>query len=187
MQFRCPICVRSRSFHPECFYGALSWVIHGAYETPGDYHLVRRLAPNCYLCGTRATDHAEHFVARARGGADTWDNLGGACSTCNIRKSDRFLALTADQKARWLQHQDAFRAAYYRATPELVATELLEQAKSETWEVLPPSLDEIAEAIEDELSMLTEVKYHVEIEQDSGHVVLTFGPDRIIRVACSFE
>lgn len=48
----------------------------------------------CFYCGLRAsTMHTDHVLPLAKGGTDHWWNLARACSTCNLRKSDK----TADQ------------------------------------------------------------------------------------------
>lgn len=48
------------------------------------------LADPCAYCGAPSAE-IEHIVPRARGGEDTWDNLTGACPTCNSRKSAKSL------------------------------------------------------------------------------------------------
>ncbi|HEX3781963.1 MAG TPA: HNH endonuclease [Pseudonocardiaceae bacterium] len=120
----CPVCLKARSFHPECFAGALIWVAYDRYDSPAEADLVRRLAPACYLCGTAKTEHAEHLVPRALGGPDTWTNMGGACAPCNRTK--RALAITLDpiQQQRWDDQQATYRAAWSRITADLVAAEL---------------------------------------------------------------
>jgi 5-methylcytosine-specific restriction endonuclease McrA len=48
------------------------------------------LADPCAYCGAPSAE-IEHIVPRARGGANTWDNLTGACTACNARKSAKSL------------------------------------------------------------------------------------------------
>ena len=91
--------------------------------------VVRALAPTCYLCGVAPSEHAEHVQPLARGGRDEWDNVGGACATCNAVKGDRVLTLTLDQSTRLAAQQTAFRAAYDRVTPGLVVEALATRAR----------------------------------------------------------
>ena len=44
----------------------------------------------CSYCG-RPTEHIDHIVPLARGGAESWDNLTPACASCNGRKHTRSL------------------------------------------------------------------------------------------------
>jgi 5-methylcytosine-specific restriction endonuclease McrA len=44
------------------------------------------VADPCSYCGKSAA-HADHIVAVARGGANEWGNLTGACASCNFRKA----------------------------------------------------------------------------------------------------
>lgn len=61
-----------------------------------------------------ATFHIEHIVPRAKGGADTEDNLALACPSCNLHKSDatdaadpltgRFVQLFHPRRDSWGTH-----------------------------------------------------------------------------------
>jgi predicted nucleic acid-binding Zn ribbon protein len=57
---------------------------HGA---PADYAALLRRDP-CSYCGG-AGGGIDHIVARAREGADGWENLTGTCGRCNSSKCDR--------------------------------------------------------------------------------------------------
>ncbi|MFO7638574.1 MAG: HNH endonuclease [bacterium] len=53
-------------------------------------NIIRRDKHICQYCGNRHTEMTtDHVVPRAHGGADTWENLVCACSTCNARKGNR--------------------------------------------------------------------------------------------------
>lgn len=42
----------------------------------------------CSYCGDRS-DTADHIEPQAHGGSDEWENLTGACRSCNDRKGDK--------------------------------------------------------------------------------------------------
>jgi 5-methylcytosine-specific restriction endonuclease McrA len=44
------------------------------------------LSDPCAYCDAPA-NHADHIVPVARGGVNAWDNLTGACASCNFRKA----------------------------------------------------------------------------------------------------
>jgi 5-methylcytosine-specific restriction endonuclease McrA len=45
----------------------------------------------CQYCGTRNNLTIDHVIPRSRGGKDTWDNLVACCTTCNVKKGNKFL------------------------------------------------------------------------------------------------
>lgn len=145
----CPICRTGRSFHELCLSAGLTWIAHDCYDVPKDADLARLLGATCYLCGSAPTEHAEHVMPRTGGGADTWTNIAGACAPCNMRKGGTQLALTSAQAARLAEHQAAYWAAWSRATPDVVAPELLR--RSLAWTTIEPDdpVEYVAEAVED--------------------------------------
>ena len=176
----CPICLRPRTLHDPCFAAALQWVIHGKYDAPVEHHLARQLAPTCYLCGTAPTTQAEHVEPRHHGGADTWGNVGGACQPCNRHKWHRPTVLTPQQRERWASQQAAYRAAYDRVTPDLVAAALATRAASQLTLQSEDPLEYLVEAIEDELPAWTDLP--VEVAASGSQVVVTFQTGGTIRV-----
>lgn len=170
---RCPICLNGRTFHDMCLSAALTWIAHGGYDAAVQTDLARTLAPTCYLCGAAKTEHADHVTPRYHGGVDTWDNIGGACQPCNRTKWHRPRTLTTQQDTRLAQQQAAYRAAYSRTTPDIVAKQLLIEVRSETWDILPPDTCEVAEAIEDHLQSWIDDDYHVDLN-DGRDIVITF-------------
>ncbi|PLX33582.1 MAG: HNH endonuclease [Ignavibacteria bacterium] len=55
-------------------------------------NIIRRDGHRCQYCGSRSAPlTVDHIIPRARGGADTWDNLVTACLPCNNKKSDKSL------------------------------------------------------------------------------------------------
>jgi hypothetical protein len=115
----CPVCLTGRTFHEECLCAAIVWVVAGQYDTDADAAVVRRLASQCYLCGTAKTTDAEHVHPVTRGGLDRWSNMAGACTPCNLDKSDRLDYMTGEQLARAAAQQEQFRAAFDRTTLDL--------------------------------------------------------------------
>lgn len=171
----CTICDTGRAMHEHCVSAALSWIACGSYDSPVDRDLARQLAPMCYLCGAAKTQHAEHVYPLALGGRDTWGNIGGACAPCNLSKGDTSPLLTEGQWVRWSQQQDAYRLAWLRISPEAVGQRLLRLAASPTWDYLPPDMDEVTEAIEDTLDMMTEIPFTVSNDDTTITVLFPTG------------
>ena len=48
----------------------------------------------CQYCGSTRKLTIDHIVPKSKGGSDDWDNLVVACSSCNIKKGDRYLEQT---------------------------------------------------------------------------------------------
>jgi 5-methylcytosine-specific restriction endonuclease McrA len=46
----------------------------------------------CQYCSTHEDLTFDHVIPRSKGGMTTWENVVAACSTCNLRKSDRLPA-----------------------------------------------------------------------------------------------
>ena len=64
-------------------------------------HVEERAAGRCEYCRMHqslqgATFHVEHIIPRSRGGASQLDNLGWACPSCNLHKSNRVEVRTTD-------------------------------------------------------------------------------------------
>jgi hypothetical protein len=83
--------------------------------------VIRRAGERCEYCRMHqslqgATFHIEHITPRAAGGSDELDNLGLACPSCNLSKSDRRTATDPDtgqdlplfhpRTDRWADHFD---------------------------------------------------------------------------------
>ncbi|KKM20545.1 hypothetical protein LCGC14_1644350 [marine sediment metagenome] len=64
----------------------------------GQWRQIRKLVllrdSTCKLCGRAPSTEADHKTPRSRGGADTLENLQGACKPCHSRK-------TAVSDGRW--------------------------------------------------------------------------------------
>lgn len=65
-----------------------------AKEKPTKSAIYRRDNNSCQYCGSTRNLTIDHLVPRSKGGEDTWENLVLACSSCNIRKGDRYLEQT---------------------------------------------------------------------------------------------
>lgn len=53
-------------------------------------NILRRDGHRCQYCGSHAAPlTVDHIIPRARGGADSWENLVAACLYCNNRKGSR--------------------------------------------------------------------------------------------------
>jgi 5-methylcytosine-specific restriction endonuclease McrA len=48
----------------------------------------------CQYCGATRKLTIDHVIPRSKGGSDDWDNLVVACSSCNIKKGDKYLEHT---------------------------------------------------------------------------------------------
>ncbi len=124
----CPLCNRPRVREgDDLCEGCSRFVFESVASTGGltaegySPPMVRAFAPICYLCGDEPTDHAEHVIAKARGGSDHLSNLGGACWSCNLSKGDRPLDPTTEQVERLAAQQAALETALARyTTPEAI-------------------------------------------------------------------
>lgn len=176
----CPICRMPRSFHPECFTAALSWIAHGRYDSPAEYQLARRLrhlAPICYLCGVANTTDIEHVISRHRGGPDTWANIAGACQPCNRRKWHQLIRLTPDQQRRWAGQQATYQAAHGRATVELVSAEYARRTLNDMDldDGETPDIEWFAEAAADQLETWVDPdETPVTVTVDADHALINF-------------
>lgn len=54
----------------------------------------------CQYCGATRRLTIDHVIPRSKGGTDDWDNLVVACSSCNVKKSDKFLEQSGLKLAR---------------------------------------------------------------------------------------
>jgi 5-methylcytosine-specific restriction endonuclease McrA len=54
----------------------------------------------CAYCGGEATE-MDHFIPKALGGSDDWDNLVPACRTCNASKNDTHPKDWEPSKSLW--------------------------------------------------------------------------------------
>jgi hypothetical protein len=66
--------------------------------------VAQRAASRCEYCGMHqslqgARFHLEHIIPLSRGGATKLENLAWACPGCNLRKSDRVVAIDPDSGA----------------------------------------------------------------------------------------
>ena len=43
----------------------------------------------CQYCGSKEDLTFDHFVPRSKGGLTTWSNVITACSSCNLKKSNK--------------------------------------------------------------------------------------------------
>lgn len=54
----------------------------------------------CQYCGATRKLTIDHVIPKSRGGSDDWDNLVVACSSCNVKKGDKYLEQTGMMLAR---------------------------------------------------------------------------------------
>jgi 5-methylcytosine-specific restriction endonuclease McrA len=54
----------------------------------------------CQYCGATRKLTIDHVIPKSKGGSDDWDNLVVACSSCNIKKGDKYLEHTGMKLAR---------------------------------------------------------------------------------------
>jgi len=54
----------------------------------------------CQYCGSTRKLTIDHIMPKSKGGTDDWDNLVVACSSCNIKKSNKLLEHTGMKLAR---------------------------------------------------------------------------------------
>ena len=101
--------------HTGCAEQGYTWHHYGFEVWGGDGPILKNVMPVCYLCGDAPTEHGEHVVPRARGGANEWSNTAGACARCNSSKGARIMDFSADQQERLASQQAAIRSAYDRA------------------------------------------------------------------------
>lgn len=48
----------------------------------------------CQYCGSTRHLTIDHVIPRSKGGGDTWENMVVACSSCNMKKGDKYLEHT---------------------------------------------------------------------------------------------
>lgn len=61
--------------------------------------VLKRDKHTCVYCGGKANT-VDHVIPASRGGANSWENLAGACSPCNHSKADR-TPEEAGMRLRW--------------------------------------------------------------------------------------
>jgi len=61
---------------------------------PTRSQIYKRDKNSCQYCGATTKLTIDHVIPRSKGGQDTWENLVVACSTCNVKKSDKLLEQT---------------------------------------------------------------------------------------------
>ena len=62
--------------------------------------IYKRDKHKCQYCGSTKRLTIDHVIPKSRGGGDTWENLVVACSSCNVKKGDKFLESTNMKLAR---------------------------------------------------------------------------------------
>lgn len=63
--------------------------------------IVLQRDPLCTYCRVRPSTTADHIIPTSRGGNDSLDNLVGACSRCNGKKSNRDMVRTTYVAPGW--------------------------------------------------------------------------------------
>jgi 5-methylcytosine-specific restriction endonuclease McrA len=61
---------------------------------PTRSQIYKRDKNSCQYCGATTRLTIDHVLPRSKGGQDTWENLVVACSSCNVKKSDKLLEQT---------------------------------------------------------------------------------------------
>jgi|TARA_R100000482_G_C5027241_1_gene102423 5-methylcytosine-specific restriction endonuclease McrA len=56
--------------------------------------IYKRDKNKCQYCGSTKNLTIDHVIPKSKGGQDTWENLVVACSSCNVKKSDKLLEQT---------------------------------------------------------------------------------------------
>lgn len=51
-------------------------------------NILKRDNNRCLYCGSQEKLTVDHVIPKSRGGADTWENLVTACTSCNHRKGN---------------------------------------------------------------------------------------------------
>jgi 5-methylcytosine-specific restriction protein A len=64
-----------------------AWNGHSTRRTAARARRVRARDPICKVCHSRPTDHADHIVPMAEGGADDEANMQGICIPCHELKT----------------------------------------------------------------------------------------------------
>lgn len=64
-------------------------------ERPTKTGIYKRDNNTCQYCGSKSKLTLDHVIPRSKGGEDSWENLVVACSSCNIKKSDKLLEHTS--------------------------------------------------------------------------------------------
>lgn len=142
MSTACGVCLTGLTIHDDCTHLALRWAVEGRYDIEYVATVVRRLAPNCYLCADAPSEHAEHVIAHTRAGTDLWTNIGGACARCNTSKGNRDHILSDEQQSRLDVHQRAFRDAFDRVKPALIIDALATRSKRKAFPTSDPYADQ---------------------------------------------
>lgn len=60
-------------------------------QTPSRAMIYKRDGNKCQYCGSTRSLTIDHVIPRSKGGDDSWGNLVVACSSCNVKKSDKLL------------------------------------------------------------------------------------------------
>jgi len=60
-------------------------------RTPSRAMIYKRDNNKCQYCGATRHLTIDHVIPRSKGGLDTWENLVVACSSCNVKKSDKLI------------------------------------------------------------------------------------------------
>lgn len=61
---------------------------------PARNSIYARDGHKCQYCGATRKLTIDHVIPKSKGGSDDWDNLVVACSSCNIKKGDKYLEQT---------------------------------------------------------------------------------------------
>ena len=61
---------------------------------PTRSQIYKRDKNSCQYCGATTRLTIDHVIPKSKGGQDTWENLVVACSSCNVKKSDKLLEQT---------------------------------------------------------------------------------------------
>jgi 5-methylcytosine-specific restriction endonuclease McrA len=59
---------------------------------PSREMIYKRDRHKCQYCGATKKLTIDHVIPKSRGGDDSWENLVVACSSCNVKKSDKLLS-----------------------------------------------------------------------------------------------
>lgn len=72
------------------YYPPIDWTAETKSRSRRVEALIERDGPNCVYCGCfPIVYHVDHFIPKAKGGADKMSNLVLACATCNLAKRDK--------------------------------------------------------------------------------------------------
>ncbi len=62
--------------------------------------IYQRDGHKCQYCGSTRKLTIDHIIPKSKGGADDWDNLVFACSTCHYKKANKYLGQTGMRLVR---------------------------------------------------------------------------------------